>query len=121
VDEDVEVRTLIVDDHAGFRATARRFLEGEGYEVVGDAESATAALALAEETRPDLVLVDIQLPDFDGFELAERLTALDPTMRIVLTSSRGVEEYGRSVETSAARGFVPKAELSGATLAALLD
>jgi DNA-binding NarL/FixJ family response regulator len=117
----VGVRALIVDDHAGFRATARRFLEGEGYEVVGDAESATAALALAEETRPDLVLVDIQLPDFDGFELAERLTALDPKMRIVLTSSRDVEEYGRSVEGSTARGFVPKAELSGATLAALLD
>lgn len=120
-DEDVNVRALIVDDYAGFRATARTFLEEEGYEVVGDAANATAALALAAETRPDFVLVDIQLPDLDGFELAERLAALDPAMRIVLTSSRDVEDYGRSIETSAARGFVPKGELSGATLAALLD
>lgn len=119
--DNVAVRTMIVDDHAGFRATARRFLEDEGHEVVGDAGDAAGALALAEERRPDLVLVDIQLPDLDGFELAERLVELDPTIRIVLTSSRDLEDYGRSVEASAARGFVPKAELSGASLAALLD
>ena len=114
------VRVLIVDDHAGFRATARRFLEGEGYEVVGEAEDAAAALALAETTRPKLVLLDVQLPDLDGFELTERLVSLDPELQIVLTSSRDEQDYGQYVGTSAARGFVPKAELSGATLAALL-
>lgn len=118
--EDPPVRALIVDDHAGFRTSARRLLEGEGYEVVGEAESAGEALAVAEETHPDLALVDVQLPDLDGFELAERLSALDPALQIVLTPSRAGEDYGRSVEASVARGFVPKAELSGARLSALL-
>jgi DNA-binding NarL/FixJ family response regulator len=121
LDEDVAVRVLIVDDHSSFRATARRLLEGEGYEVVGEAESAAAALAVADETRPELVLLDVQLPDLDGFQLAERLTALDPEIQIVLTSSRDEEDYGQYVGASTARGFVPKAELSGATLAALLS
>jgi DNA-binding NarL/FixJ family response regulator len=121
LDEDTSVRVLIVDDHASFRAAARITLEGDGYEVVGEADSAAAALAAAREMRPDLVLLDVQLPDLDGFELAERLTVLDPKLQIVLTSSRDVEDYGRSVETSVARGFVPKAQLSGARLAALLQ
>ena len=115
------MRVLIVDDHSSFRATARRLLEGEGYEVVGEAETAAAALAVAQETNPELVLLDVQLPDLDGFELAERLTSFDPEIQIVLTSSRDEEDYGQYVEASTARGFVPKAELSGATLAALLS
>lgn len=115
------MRVLIVDDHAGFRATARRLLQGEGYEVVGEAGDAAAAIAAAQETRPGLVLLDVQLPDGDGFELAERLVALDPEVQVVLTSSRDAEDFGRYVEASAARGFVPKAELSGPTLAALLS
>ena len=115
------MRVLIVDDHAGFRATARRLLEGEGYEVVGEAEDAAAALAVAQETRPELVLLDVQLPDLDGFELAEVLVKLDPAVRIVLISSRDAEDYGRHVDASPAPGFLPKAELSGAALAALLS
>lgn len=121
VDENTAVRVLIVDDHPGFRASARSLLEGEGYEVVGQAEDAASALALAQETQPEVVLLDVQLPDLDGFELAERLIAVHPQLQIVLTSSRDVEDYGPALETSPARGFVPKAELSGATLAALLD
>jgi DNA-binding NarL/FixJ family response regulator len=117
----VGVRVLIVDDHASFRATARRLLESDGYEVVGEAENAAAALDAAARTLPELVLLDVQLPDLDGFELAERLVALDSDVRIVLTSSRDVEDYGPCVEASPARGFVPKGELSGATLAALLE
>jgi DNA-binding NarL/FixJ family response regulator len=112
---------LIVDDHAGFRATARRLLEGEGYEVVGDSEDAATALAVAKETRPEVVLLDVQLPDLDGFELTEQLIAIDPEIKVVLISSRDVEDFGQYVETSSARGFVPKAELSGSTLAALLS
>jgi two-component system response regulator EvgA len=119
--EDVAVHVLIVDDHSSFRATARRLLEDEGYEIVGEAENAAAALTAAQKTHPDLVLLDVQLPDLDGFALAERLSALDPGMQIVLTSSRDAKDYGPRLETSAARGFVPKAELSGATLAALLE
>lgn len=115
------MRALIVDDHPGFRAIARRLLEGEGYEVVGEAKDAAAALTAVQETRPEFVLLDVQLPDLDGFELTERLIALDRELRIVLTSSREAEAYGRRVATSSARGFVPKAGLSGETLAALLD
>jgi DNA-binding NarL/FixJ family response regulator len=117
----VFVRVLIVDDHAGFRATARRLLEGEGYEVVGDAEDAATALAAARETRPELVLIDVHLPDLDGFELTERLIEVDPELQVVLTSSRDIEDFGGYVEASPARGFVPKAELSGSSLAALLS
>jgi DNA-binding NarL/FixJ family response regulator len=119
--EDVLVRVLIVDDYARFRATARRLLESEGYEVVGEAENAAAALAVAKETLPELVLLDVQLPDLDGFELAERLVALDSQVQVVLISSRDVADYGRDVEASSARGFLPKSELSGAALAGLLS
>ena len=119
--ENVPVRILIVDDHDSFRATARRLLEEDGYEVVGEAADAAAAFAVAQETGPEAVLLDVQLPDLDGFELTERLIALDPAMKIVLISSRDVEDFGGYVEASRARGFVPKAELSGARLAALLS
>ena len=115
------MRVLIVDDHASFRAAARRLLEDEGYEVVAEAADAAAAIAAAQETVPEVVLLDVQLPDLDGFELTERLIVLDPALKIVLISSRDVEDFGDYVEASAARGFVPKAELSGATLAALLS
>lgn len=99
---------------------ARALLESEGYEVVGEAASGAAALRATEEVRPDLVLLDVQLPDLDGFEVAERIARLQPMTQIVLTSSRDGEDYGRCIEESAARGFVPKAELSGPRLAALL-
>jgi len=119
--EDMTVRILIVDDHASFRAAARRLLEDEGYEVVGEAGDAAAAMAVARKSSPEAVLLDVQLPDLDGFELTERLIALDPALKIVLISSRDVEDFGDYVEASPARGFVPKAELSGTTLAALLS
>src|SRR6266540_152033 len=108
------VTVLIVDDHPSFRASARTLLEAEGYEIVGDAVQA------AEQLRPDLVLLDIQLPDLDGFEVAEQLRKLDDPPEVVLTSSRDGADYGRCIECSGARGFVPKADLSGAAIAALL-
>jgi DNA-binding NarL/FixJ family response regulator len=114
------VKILIVDDHPSFRASARILLESEGYQVVGEAEDGITALRLAKELRPDLVLLDVQLPDFDGFEVADRLAELDGSPRIVLTSSRDVCDYGSCIEASAAQGFVPKGELSGAAIAALL-
>jgi len=113
---------LIVDDHPSFRATARALLEAEGFEVVGEAESGVQALRAAEEIQPDVVLLDVQLPDFDGFEVASRLTARNghgPV--VVLTSSRDGADFGPLVGQSGARGFVPKAELSGAALDALLN
>jgi DNA-binding NarL/FixJ family response regulator len=116
----VATTVLIVDDHPSFRATARVLLETEGYEVVGEAEDGASALAAAAELRPDLVLLDVQLPDFDGFEVAQRLTENGSQAQVVLVSSRDGSDFGPLVAESGARGFVPKAELSGAALAALL-
>jgi two-component system response regulator EvgA len=112
---------LIVDDHPSFRASARRLLEAEGFEVVGEAGDGHAAIAAAEQLKPDLVLLDVQLPDLDGFEVAARLAALGLPSSVILTSSRNPAEYGQLATDNAVRGFVPKAELSGAVLTALLS
>ncbi len=114
------VTVLIVDDHPSFRASARTLLEAEGYEIVGEAENGVTAIRAAEQLHPDLVLLDIQLPDVDGFEVAERLRELEDPPEIVLTSSRDGADYGRCIECCGAVGFVPKADLSGAAIAALL-
>ena len=113
-------RVLIVDDHPSFRATARALLTAEGFEVVGEAHNGVAALRCAKELHPDLVLLDVQLPDFDGFEVASRLTANGNGPIVVLTSSRDGSDFGPLVAQSGARGFVPKGELSGAALKAVL-
>ena len=111
---------LLVDDHPSFRACARAMLEEGGFTVVGEAENGVAALRAAKELRPDVVLLDIQLPDFDGFEVAERL-AQNGDPAVVLTSSRDASEYGRLIAQSTARGFLPKSELSGPALLALIS
>lgn len=111
---------LIVDDHPSFRASARRMLEAGGYTVVGEAADGAAAIAAVGELFPDLVLLDVQLPDIDGFEVAERLGAASGAPTIVLTSSRDGAEYGDAVAESPARGFIAKAELSGPALAELV-
>ena len=115
------MRVLIVDDHPSFRASARRLLEAEGFDVIGEASDGRAAIAAAQQLRPDLVLLDVQLPDLDGFEVAARLAALGLPSAVILTSSRNPAEYGPLVTESPARGFVPKAELSGAALTGLLS
>ena len=112
---------LIVDDHSSFRATARTLLEADGFDVVGEAADGAEAVESVARLRPDVVLLDIQLPDCDGFEVAARLRSNGGVPRIVLTSSRDAAEYGTLIERSPACGFVPKAELSGGRLAALLE
>lgn len=112
---------LIVDDHPSFRASARALLEAEGFVVVGEAENGVEALRVAKEVRPDVVLLDVQLPDFDGFEVASRLTRNGSGPLVVLTSSRDGSDFGHLVPDSGARGFVPKAELSGEALTALIS
>lgn len=111
---------LIVDDHPGFRARARALLESEGYAIVGEAADGSSALAQAAALAPDLVLLDVQLPDMNGFAVAERLVASQATVRVVLTSSRDREDYGARIDASPARGFIAKAELSGPALRELL-
>ena len=111
---------LIVDDHPSFRASARMLLESEGFEVVGEAEDGESALTAVRELAPQVVLLDVQLPDLDGFEVAERITLNGSGPKVVLTSSRDVDDLGPLEESPCVRGFIPKAELSGAALEALL-
>jgi DNA-binding NarL/FixJ family response regulator len=113
-------RVLIVDDHASFRGCARTLFDSEGFDVVGEAADGASAVALAAELEPDLVLLDIQLPDIDGFAVAERLLAADPRTDIVLVSSRDRLSYGPLIEKSGALGFLSKEDLSGAALERLL-
>jgi CheY-like chemotaxis protein len=115
----VALTVLIVDDHAGFRRAARALLEAEGYEVVGESATGGEALEAADRTRPTLVLLDIGLPDLDGIHVAAQLTAADRSRAVVLTSSRDAADYEPLLERSGARGFIGKAELSGASIAAL--
>jgi len=119
----MRTRALIVDDHPSFRRTARVLLEAEGFDVVGEAENGAQALRLAQELAPDFLLLDVQLPDFDGFEVAARLAEYAPPdpPAVILVSSRGGEEFGSLVARSGALGFVPKGELSGDALRRLLD
>jgi two-component system response regulator EvgA len=112
---------LIVDDHPSFRATARLLLESEGFDVIGEAEDGTSGLLAARALGPDLVLLDVQLPDVDGFQVAAELTGDGGGPAVVLTSSRDEADFGPLVAASGARGFVPKAELSAAALLALLE
>jgi DNA-binding NarL/FixJ family response regulator len=113
-------RVLLVDDHASARRSIRALLEEAGYEVVGEAADGRSALQQAQELDPDVVLLDIQLPDIDGFEVAARLAVGGRAPRVVLTSSRDVEDYGDLVAQAPARGFLAKDELTGEALAALL-
>jgi DNA-binding NarL/FixJ family response regulator len=114
------VTVLIVDDHPSFRSTARMVLEAEGFDVVGEAEDGLSALAAAAALRPEVVLLDVQLPDLDGFAVASRLTALAGGPAVVLVSSRDADDFGPLVAGSGARGFIPKAELSGPRILAVL-
>lgn len=111
---------LIVDDHPSFRASARELLESEGFEVVGEAEDGLSAVEAAARLRPDVVLLDVQLPDIDGFEVAERLRMAGGGPCIVLVSSRDGADYGPLIAACGACGFVAKAELTGEALVKLL-
>jgi CheY-like chemotaxis protein len=110
---------LVVDDHDGFRAFARIILEGAGF-TVAEAASGTEATQASRAIRPCLVLLDIQLPDVDGFEVARRLAEQEHRPVIVLTSTREASDYGGQIAASPAAGFLPKDQLSGASLCGFL-
>ena len=116
----VAPRVLIVDDHADFRTFARALLQRDGFDVVGEAADGQSALAAARSLKPGVVLLDVQLPDLDGFAVCERLADDQDAPVVVLTSSRGESSYRGRLESSRAAGFVPKDELSGAALTALM-
>jgi DNA-binding NarL/FixJ family response regulator len=116
----VATTLLIVDDHPSFRASARELLEAEGFDVVGEAEDGASALVAIGRLEPDVVLLDVQLPDMNGFEVASKVTANGSGAAIVLVSSRDGSDFGPLVLESGARGFIPKGELSGERLADLI-
>ena len=112
---------LIVDDHPSFRSSARAILEAGGFVVIGEAADGAAALSAAERLRPDVILLDVQLPDMTGFDVCGRIAELNGAEpAIVFVSSRDRADYGELVDESCARGFVPKAELCGEAISALV-
>jgi CheY-like chemotaxis protein len=114
-------RVLVVDDHPSFRRLARRMLQAGGFVVVDEAGDGASALAAVRVLRPDVVLLDVLLPDTTGFELAELLAEDPEGPVVVLTSSRGASDYRTALARSSARGFIAKRDLSVATLTALVD
>jgi two-component system nitrate/nitrite response regulator NarL len=120
----VTARVLIVDDHASFRSFARRLLAADGFHVVGEASDAADAFDAVRALAPDVVLLDIRLPDLDGFGVAEVLAGDDGVYgapHVVLVSSRARADYGGRIEGSPVRGFIAKDDLSGDSLRRVLD
>ena len=111
---------LIVDDHEDFRRSARTLLEAEGFTVVGEAGGGAEAIAKARDVRPDVVLVDIRLPDLDGFAVAEEIAAWPDPPAVVLVSSRDAVVYRSRLASTPARGFIAKSQLSREALADLV-
>lgn len=116
----MRTRVLIVDDHSAFRAFARLLLATDGFDVVGTAADGAGAVRAARDLHPEVVLLDVQLPDADGFAVAEALAREPRPPAVVLVSSRDRGDYGSRVTDSAARGFIAKAELSGGELRRVL-
>jgi DNA-binding NarL/FixJ family response regulator len=114
-------RVLIVDDHAGFRRLARALLEPEGIEVVGEAVTGRDALALVTALNPDAVLLDVGLPDIDGFAVCRGIRADRPAVRVVLCSVRPITAYGARYAECGAHAFAAKDEFSAAATALMLD
>ena len=111
---------LIVDDDPRFRMQARHVLEADGFVVIGEAADGASGLEAAQALQPDLVLVDIGLPDIEGFEVARTLAVNGPPPSVVLTSSRDARAYGRRLANGHSLGFIPKERISGAAIRALV-
>jgi DNA-binding NarL/FixJ family response regulator len=111
---------LVVDDNARFRTRARAWLEAEEFTVIAEAGTGAEALEAARKHKPDIVLLDIQLPDMSGLDVAGELDKVENGPKVVLTSTRDADDFGDRLADSGARGFVPKAKFSGRAVAAVL-
>jgi DNA-binding NarL/FixJ family response regulator len=118
---EVSPTVLIVDDHAAFRAGARAVLEADGYDVVGEAPDGQRGLDAVQTLNPDVVLLDVRLPDMDGFTVAGRLAACGCGSAVIVTSSSDDPLYRERAHSSGARGFVAKHDVCGAALDRLLS
>jgi DNA-binding NarL/FixJ family response regulator len=112
---------LIVDDHDGFRSLARAMLEAGGFEVVGEAADGKGAVEAAARLRPRVVLLDVQLPDLDGFAVSRRLASVVDPPAVVLISTRDASAYRKRLADTPACGFIAKGELSAVAVAALVE
>jgi|SRR6188768_1790656 DNA-binding NarL/FixJ family response regulator len=111
---------LIVDDHPTFRKFARRLLEQAGFTVVGEAGDAAGALSATRELRPQVVLLDILLPDRSGLDVAAELAQEEEPPSVVLMSSRSERDLGVRLGEAPSSGFIPKSSLTAASLAELV-
>ena len=114
----MSLRVVIVDDHERFRAQAAELLRLERFTVVGDSDTAAGGVELSRRLTPDVVLLDIGLPDASGFDIVPVMRAFG--VAVVLTSSRSATDYGRRVADSGAKGFITKEELTGEAIRSLL-
>lgn len=112
---------LVVDDHQGFRSFVATLLDGDCFTVTGVAEDGQTALDAVDALHPDLVLLDIQLPGMDGFEVAARLAERSPSPSVVLTSTRDAADLGGRLADAPVLGFVPKHEMSVEAIRRLVD
>ena len=119
-DANVARRVLLVDDHARFRQTARRALERDGWTIAGEAADGAAGIARAHAIEPDVVVLDVGLPDMSGLEVARRLRRALPHVAVVIVSTQDSTDFRDLAVANGALAFIPKAELNGATLGALL-
>jgi two-component system response regulator EvgA len=112
---------LIIDDDSRFGVQVGELLTADGFVVIGQAVDGPSGLEAARSLRPEFVLVDIGLPDMDGFEVARRLSADGWRPQVILTSSRDARAYGRRLASVACLGFIPKERVSGDAIRALVD
>ena len=111
---------LIVDDHEVFRASSRALLQAGGFDVIGEAAGGLEAIEAVSMLHPEVVVLDIQLPDLDGLDVAERLAEAPDPPAVVLVSGREAATYGPRLSQAPARGFISKSEFSGKAPAALI-
>lgn len=117
----MESTILIVDDHPAFRSQARRLLERQGFSVIGEAADGSAAIEAVQRTHPDVVLLDVYLGDSNGFDVAEQIHEHVPETKIVMTSGNDRASFRSRLRRTSAAGFIPKTELTRATLEALFQ
>jgi len=111
---------VVVDDHAGFRQVVRQMLTAAGWQVIGEASTGAAVPDMVMRLAPDLVLLDVVLPDTDGFTVAERLAAAGCRSAVVLISGHDRSDFEGRVRAAPVRGFLAKEMISGQALAQLL-
>lgn len=111
---------LLVDDSASFLEAATRLLEREGLHVVGVAHTIDGALQLAQESQPDVVLIDITLGAESGFDLARRLARTGTAATVILISTQSEADFADLIDETPAAGFLSKSELSAAKIEQLV-